>query len=114
MLKAAERAQRTKDALMDIVKAVANGDDFIQLFNAIIKAGYALLRANRVTLFLVDDIKKELWVAISQDVEGTRVPFGRGIVGHVAQTGHFVNFRDVYSEPMFDPSMDQRTGYRTK
>lgn len=67
-----------------------------------------------VTLFLVDPIKQELWMAVSKDLSGNRIPLGRGIVGHVAQTGQVANVADAYEDPRFDPSMDVKSGIRTK
>ncbi len=42
-----------------------------------------------------------------------RVNPGQGIAGHVFQTGETVNIPDCYADSRFDPSFDQRTGYRT-
>ncbi len=42
------------------------------------------------------------------------MPFGRGIVGHVAESGELLNLPNVYDYPKFDPSHDNDTGFRTK
>ncbi|XPM56126.1 MAG: GAF domain-containing protein [Leptolyngbya sp. IPPAS B-1204] len=43
-----------------------------------------------------------------------RIPADRGIAGYVASTGQTLNISNAYEDPRFDPSVDQRTGYRTR
>ncbi len=38
----------------------------------------------------------------------------KGIAGHIAKTGELVILPDCYDHPLFDSSMDEKTGYRTK
>ena len=77
-----------------------------------------ILRADRVSLFLVDATRGELFSKVAQsDGEkplDIRVPVGAGIIGHVAATGKTMNIPDAYAEPLFNPSVDLATGYRTR
>lgn len=77
-----------------------------------------LLRADRVTLFLVDAERGELWSKVAQsDGEkplDIRIPITAGIAGKVATTGKSLNIPDAYDEPLFNREVDQRTGYRTR
>ncbi|HEY9737331.1 MAG TPA: GAF domain-containing protein, partial [Trichocoleus sp.] len=77
-----------------------------------------ILQAERTTIFMVDHEKQELWSKIAQgDGERPleiRVPMGKGIAGHVATTGEYLNIPDAYADDRFDPSHDQKTGYRTR
>jgi Nif-specific regulatory protein len=41
-----------------------------------------------------------------------RVPAGRGVVGHVAQTGELVNIRDAGSDPRWAEDIARQIGYR--
>lgn len=77
-----------------------------------------ILGADRVSLFLVEAGGGELFSKVAQS-DGERpleirVPVGAGIVGHVAATGAAMNIPDAYAEPLFNPSVDQATGYRTR
>ena len=77
-----------------------------------------ILDAGRVSLFLVDEARGELFAKVAQ-YEGEkpldiRVPLGAGIAGRVASTGQPMNIPDVYAEPLFNRAVDQQTGYRTK
>lgn len=77
-----------------------------------------ILHAERVTLFLVDEAKGELWSKVAQS-DGQRpltirMPVSEGIAGQVATTGVARNISDVYEDPLFNRDIDQRTGYRTR
>ena len=43
-----------------------------------------------------------------------RFSVGKGIAGQVARTGEILNITDAYSDPRFNRSVDQITGYHTK
>ena len=42
------------------------------------------------------------------------VPFGKGIAGHVAETGATMSIRDAYTCDVFLPDVDRETGFLTK
>ena len=46
--------------------------------------------------------------------EPIKIPYGRGIAGHVAATGKSLNIEDAYTDSRFNDTIDKRTGYRTK
>lgn len=77
-----------------------------------------VLQADRTTIFLVDEEKEQIWSKIAQADTKTpleiRVPIGVGIAGTVAATGECLNIPDAYSHPLFNPEVDQETGYRTR
>lgn len=77
-----------------------------------------ILHADRASLFLLDESKAELWSKVAQSADGApleiRVPWNTGLVGQVAATGQPRNVADVYAEPLFNPEVDRRTGYRTR
>ena len=41
-----------------------------------------------------------------------RFPVGKGIAGHVAETGVAVNVTDVYNDPRFNAEVDEEVGAR--
>jgi len=77
-----------------------------------------ILDADRVSLFLVDEARGELFAKVAQhDGErplDIRMPLGAGIAGRVAATGTPMNIADAYAEPLFNRSVDQETGYHTR
>lgn len=91
-----------------------NGEDINlpSFIHRVIQAAYGLIACERISLYLVDAVKRELWMAVSkvrsvglgcfagglgvcvrlrQDVEGIRIPFGQGIAGAVAVHGDVIN-----------------------
>ncbi len=75
-----------------------------------------IIDAERSTFYVVDHERGEIWSKIAQkaEISEIRLKIGVGIAGHVAKTGETVNIQDAYSDPRFDPSTDQKTGYRTR
>ena len=76
-----------------------------------------ILDADRVSLFLVDDARGELFSKVAQHESESldiRVPLGAGVAGRVAASGVAMNIRDAYAEPLFNRAVDQQTGYRTR
>ena len=77
-----------------------------------------LVEADRASLFLADEPRGELWSKVAQaDGAGSveiRIPASSGIAGHVLRTGQAVNVEDAYASPLFNPEVDQATGYRTR
>ncbi len=75
-----------------------------------------LLNADRGTVYLLDDARKEIYslVAVGAGYQEIRFPIDRGISGFVARTGRVVNIKDAHRDARFNPDYDRRTGYRTK
>jgi putative ABC transport system ATP-binding protein len=104
------------------VLEMSNDEAFESMIEQVIeaftlKAGQ-LLAADRVTLFLVDTERRELWSKVAQsDGEKPleiRLSIDQGVAGRVARTGETVNVEDAYTLPEFNRDVDQRTGYHTR
>jgi adenylate cyclase len=74
------------------------------------------LACDRATFFRVDTEKGEVYsvAATVLEIAEIRLPMRRGVVGFVARTGRTLNLKDVYNDPRFDRSTDQKTGYRSR
>lgn len=90
--------------------------DLAELLELILKIARQEVKADRGSVFLVDNKRKELWsiVAFGLDHEEIRIPWGKGIAGRVAENGQTINVDDAYSLPFFEASFDQRFNYRTR
>mmetsp|Transcript_21369 Transcript_21369/g.65211 ORF Transcript_21369/g.65211 Transcript_21369/m.65211 type:complete len:149 (-) Transcript_21369:2177-2623(-) len=64
------------------------------LTHLVVDCIYDLIPCERVTVYCVDRAKDELWVAISRDIKGLRIPLGTGLVGTVAETGVAANIEN--------------------
>ncbi|GIX82357.1 dual 3',5'-cyclic-AMP and -GMP phosphodiesterase 11, partial [Caerostris extrusa] len=87
-----------------------------------------LTKADRCSLFLVKGDKGDLSrclvsqlldVSCSSTIEQMRrreeirIPWGTGIVGHVAESGESLNIPDCYKDARFNSQVDRTTGYKT-
>jgi sigma-B regulation protein RsbU (phosphoserine phosphatase) len=102
--------------LVEATKALNSTLDFSELLGRILDVAKNQVEAERGTLFLLDEKTNEIWSLIAHGLEKQeiRLPLGKGIAGHVAQTGEIVLIPDAYADPRFNPDVDKRTGYRTR
>ncbi len=114
----AARNQRGVSALLKATTFLSQSLDLDRTLKAVMDEARELMQADRSTLFLLDRERSELWSKVAQGKNGTmleiRIPADKGIAGFVASTGRTLNIPDVYSDPRFDPSTDQKSGYRTR
>ncbi len=81
----------------------------------------ASLRADRTTIFLLDEERNELWSIVAESEQSDRsleirVPADQGIVGEVARTKQIINIPyDFYDDPRSNTAQnyDRRNHYRT-
>ncbi len=110
--------QREKElfSIQKIGQALSSTLRLDDLLHLIMKEITEIMDADRSTLYLVDEEKKEIWskIALKAEVKEIRQKFGVGISGYVAATGQTVNIVDAYQDKRFDPTIDKRTGYRTR
>ena len=95
LVEIAERARRKSESLISVMKAVSGAGDTDKLIHNLVQVAYDILEADRITLFLVDEMRDELLCTISKDAAGFRVPIGKGIAGTVAKTGETINIPEV-------------------
>src|SRR3989338_3665266 len=92
-----------------------NLKDTLDLFSKEIRQ---LLRAERVTVFLLDPRKEELFAKSATGLEPKTVAslkfsVGQGIAGYVVRAGRSVNVKNAYKDRRFDPRFDELHGFRT-
>uniref|UniRef100_K3X4R9 PDEase domain-containing protein n=1 Tax=Globisporangium ultimum (strain ATCC 200006 / CBS 805.95 / DAOM BR144) TaxID=431595 RepID=K3X4R9_GLOUD len=84
------------------------------LVNMICEIGCQTFNTSRVTLYVADPIKSELWsLSTLGSVNGLRIPYGKGIAGTVASTKETLIVRNAYDDPRFDRSFDVKFGFKT-
>jgi signal transduction histidine kinase/putative methionine-R-sulfoxide reductase with GAF domain len=108
--------RRVSAALREVGVALGTTFDLDDLLELILSKLTELVEADRATLYLLDDAKKELVsrLVVGDKVRSIRMKLGHGIPGMVAQTGKAIRIRDAYSDPQFERDWDVLTGYRTK
>lgn len=102
--------------LIEASKSVNSSLDLEKLLGIILRTATSAVKAERGTVYLVEESAKELW---SKVLEGSamveiRLPVGKGIAGYVAATGETINLTDAYADPRFNPEIDKSSGYKTR
>ncbi|XP_046391241.1 probable 3',5'-cyclic phosphodiesterase pde-5 isoform X3 [Ischnura elegans] len=128
-----DKQRKLNDFLLAVVKSIFQ--DMVSMDALVIKVmnfAQRLVDADRASLFLVDNKSRELYARIfdvgGEDADSSngmgshpvpsvateiRFPLGTGIAGQVAMTGEVLNIEDAYSDPRFNRTVDQLTGYHT-
>ena len=108
--------RRVSSALREVGLALGTTLDLEALLELILDRITVALEADRATLYLLDDVRRELVsrVAMGDTVQAIRLRMGEGIAGSVAETGKTARVRDAYKDPRFNPQWDALTGYRTR
>jgi putative nucleotidyltransferase with HDIG domain len=102
--------------LLDISRALNSETELERLMRKTVPFVREILEADRGSVFLLDEKKRELWSLIAEgdEIKEIRVSLDKGIAGYVARTGQTLNVPDAYSDPRFNREVDRQTGYRTK
>ena len=113
-----EEAKRLRlaETLIHVSRTVAAMETLDEVLRALVELTARETDADRGTLFLHDAATGELYsrVAQGQQSREIRIPSDSGIAGHVFQTGEGVIVEDAYSNPHFNPQIDEQTGYVTR
>jgi HD-GYP domain-containing protein (c-di-GMP phosphodiesterase class II) len=105
--------QRLK-VLLEVGQAISSLMELDELLLLIARESARVLKADRCTLFLLDEKRGELWSKVAMGEEKIRLPKESGIAGLVVTTGETLIIDDPYSNPHFNPEIDKRTGYHTR
>ena len=110
-----KRIERT-EILLDMMHSFTSQLERDRLLPLIMEKITTAMKANRSTLFLLDQKTNELYSRVLQgdNISEIRFPKNLGISGHVVTTGETLNIADAYQDPRFNQEVDWRTGYRTR
>ncbi|XP_056392175.1 dual 3',5'-cyclic-AMP and -GMP phosphodiesterase 11A isoform X1 [Hyla sarda] len=119
-----------REFFLELVKDISNELNLTSLCYKILIFVCIMVDADRCSLFLVEgSANKKSLVSKFFDVHaGTtllpscsmdnsnevQVPWGKGIIGYVAEHGETVNIQDAYQDRRFSDEIDKLTGYKTK
>lgn len=103
-------------ALLKVGRTIALETNLDNLLTIIAQEIKLALNADRCTVFLLDEDKKELWskVALGMNTKEIRFDSSLGLAGHVATTGETVNIKEAYKDSRFNKEIDNQTGYKTE
>jgi len=105
------------EALLDLQRELALESNVDRVLNRIVDTAKAMLDCERATLYVIDQGKNELWSRVLKESELTeiRLPMdGRSLAAEVARAGRLLRIDAPYEDKRFDPSVDARSGFRTR
>jgi len=112
------------ETLLELQRDVALEANVDRVLERIAATAKTMLEADRATLYVVDHQRNQVWSRVLTEgdvpagvdaVREIRLPLdGRSLAAEVARTGHVLRIDEPYDDPRFDPSVDARTGYRTR
>jgi sigma-B regulation protein RsbU (phosphoserine phosphatase) len=105
------------DALSALLRVTRQVGEFLPLDTLLQQIESATLRVldcERVTVFLIDGARQELYSRIATGEEQIRLPMGRGIAGQAVRELRVVNVPNVDASPDFYPEVDGVTGFQTR
>ncbi len=113
---ALQREQKKVALVQEVSRALSETGDLDALLTLIMAKVTELMDADRSTLYLVTEDGRWLWSKVVQGDERVeiRLEVGEGIAGWVAETREIVNIPDAYADQRFQPSVDLKSGYRTR
>ncbi|XP_033876496.1 dual 3',5'-cyclic-AMP and -GMP phosphodiesterase 11A [Acipenser ruthenus] len=119
-----------REFFLELVKDISNDLDLTSLSYKILVFVCIMVDADRCSLFLVEgpankrtlvskffDVHAGATVLPSLSTDNSdevQVPWGKGIIGYVAEHGETVNIPDAYQDRRFSNEIDKLTGYKTK
>lgn len=106
-------------SLMEVTKAIEAGGDIQGLLETIMERCMKVMSVEAVSLLLITNDNKHLKFRVAlgpkgKDIKPYSVRVGQGIAGTVAETGRPIVIENAYRDGRFDPSFDQRSGFKTK
>jgi serine phosphatase RsbU (regulator of sigma subunit) len=109
-----ERHVHDLNRVLEVTRALGAERDLDRLLDLIVEAAGTLVQADRVSLFIVDAAREQLWSKVAQGSATIRIARGSGIAGSVASSGRPINIPDAYADPRFNQANDRSSGYRTR
>lgn len=82
--------------------------DSLQIITGAIKD---LTNSERVSLYVFDHVRKELWTIHADGIQRIVIPVDTGIVGHTFKTGQAYITNDLANDPYYYPKVAEQAGY---
>lgn len=111
---ASEHIKNNFSTLLEVFAAIASELDLKNLIQLIMNKAAEITKADRSSLFLMDEETGELWTIFAKGLENKVVRTKKGIVAEVAKSKKALIVNDPYNHPHFNPLVDKKTKYLTK
>lgn len=110
------RQLRHAELLLEVTRRMARYDTLDEVLRALVEMTTNALNAERGSLFLNDPDTNELYSRVAQGnfQREIRLMNNSGIAGYVYTSGEPLIIHDAYSDPRFNRSVDEQTGFTTR
>jgi HD-GYP domain-containing protein (c-di-GMP phosphodiesterase class II) len=112
------KEELTSDQLLTIIfdymAKIVSETDLKKVLVLMANMGREMILADRCTVWLIDEVRGELYTTVAHGVDEIRIPYGTGLVGTAITTGESIIIKDAYNDPRHNRDNDLKTGYHTK
>lgn len=102
------------NALLSMLQSLSDDLGAQSLILSVSTHASELVRADRCSVFLVDERREELFSVASDSGKEIRIPKSAGIAGECATQNKLIVIDDAYEDKRFNADFDKKTGYRTQ
>lgn len=118
-IKLSQRRDERLRMIVEVRDRIGSTLDREQILDLIIDYARRLLNAEASSLFLVDEETGDIVLLNTSgssrtDLGHVRIPAGKGIIGHVIDTGETIVVADAKADPRHFTGVDQNSGFRTR
>jgi phosphoserine phosphatase RsbU/P len=104
----------TSSWILKIARDLARPYPLDRMLDEVARLTCAALQADRATIWLHDPESAEFHTEVALGMEPVRIPDDRGLVGACGSSRQVLNVPDCQVDPRFNPTVDRKTGYRTR
>jgi len=102
------------ETILSVTRSLAAPFDLATMLTEVTTAARRVLRAERCSVWLLEDGGNELVARVASDIGAVHLPLGKGLIGACARDRVVINVPDCYADPRFDASTDRATGFHTR
>jgi len=109
------RERKHEKELLDVIADITSEINLYKVLQKVMQAATKMLDADRSTLFMNDENKKELFSKVGEGLaDEIRLKNHLGIAGAVFTKSETINIPYAYADLRFNPAFDKKTGYFTR
>ncbi len=100
--------------ILNLCQKMNAGRELRDLLLLVAQESARLIRAERVTIFVLDKERRELWSQTTLDGEFIRFDAMLGLAGAAVRSGEVINVPNAQEDDRFYEAVDARTKYKTR
>lgn len=107
-------AQEIVETIFTYITKIQPLREYEEILMELANMGRNLVKADRCTVWVVDNEKKDLWTKVAHGIDEIRIPLDSGIVGNAIKNKKQMIINDVHKNEHFNADVDKQTGYATR